>query len=227
MRLARTYNQGCMLAYALDNLGERWTLLIVRDLLLGPRGFADLQSSLDGIGGSILSRRLKDLEELHIIATESAEGKRNLYRLTRLGEKLRPTIRAMMRWSLRFMRETANRDEREKMIEEIDEPDSIALGLEIFADFHRDPGRSYVAHLIMSGHPYTIYYISGDMTVRRGADTPAMARIETELSTVLSGLRRQIDAEEARAQSKAEGDPAVLAHLFECIGAKRKIENAA
>jgi hypothetical protein len=113
------------------------------------------------------------------------------------------------------------------MIEEVDEPDSIALGLEIFADYHRDPARSYVAHLIMSGHPYTVYYIAGDMTVRRGADTPAMARIETELATVLTGLKRQIDADEARALSKAEGDAAVLAHLFECIGAKRKIENAA
>lgn len=225
--MARTYNKCCMLAYALDNLGERWTLLIVRDLLLGPRGFVDLQSSLEGIGGSILSKRLKDLEELRIVTSEAAEGRRSFYRLTPLGEQLRPTIRSMMRWSLRFMRETASRDEREKMIEEVCEPDSLALGLEMFAEYHRDPARNYVAHLIISSHPYTVYYMHGDMTVRRGADTPAMARIETDLSTIFSGLNRKIDPDEARALSQAEGDPAVLAHLFECIGAKRMAEKAA
>jgi len=225
--LARTYNQGCMLAYALDNLGERWTLLIVRDLLLGPCGFVDLQTSLGGVGGSILSKRLKDLEEMRIVTAECAEGKRSQYRLTRLGEQLRPTIRALMRWSLRFMKETADHAEREKMFEEVDKPDSIALGLEIFAEYHPGPAHSYVAHLVMSGHPYTVYYMNGETIVRRGADTPAMARIETELSTVFSGLKRRIDADEARALSTAEGDPAVLAHLFECIGSKRRVENAA
>ncbi|GAB4525647.1 MAG: hypothetical protein Kow00133_14300 [Amphiplicatus sp.] len=224
--MSRTYNQGCMLAYALDNLGERWTLLIVRDLFLGPRGFVDLQTSL-GIGGSLLSKRLKELEEMRLVTSETPDGKRNLYRLTPLGEQLRPTIRAMMRWSLRFMKETAGEAAFEKMRQAHEKPDSAALGLEMYAEHHRDPSLSYVAHLIISGHPYTVYYMSGEMIVRRDADAPAVARIETDIQTVFRGLRRELDAQEVRALSKAEGAPQVLAHLLQCIGSKRPAEKAA
>lgn len=223
----RTYNQGCMLAYALDNLGERWTLLIVRDLLLGPLGFVDLQTSLGGIGGSILSKRLKDLEELRIVTTESPDGKRGLYRLTKLGEQLRPTIRTLMRWSVRFMKETADSETRVRIFEEVNKPDSVALGLEVFAEHHREPALSYVAQLIIDSRPYTAYYIKGDMILKRGGDTPAMARVETNAATVLAGLRRELTPREARASSTVEGDEGVLAHLFQCIGGKQEAEKAA
>lgn len=225
--LSRTYNQGCMLAYALDKLGERWTLLIVRDLFLGPRGFVELQTGLGGIGGSLLSKRLKELEEMQLVASEGGEGKRSQYRLTELGEQLRPTVRTMMRWSLRFMRETADEEMLRKLVETAYKPDSLALALEIYADYHREPALSYVARLVIDNHPYTIYYMSGEMTVKRGADTPAMATIETSAETVLAGLRRQIGPDEAKARSKTDGDPKALAHLLECIGAKRKAGKAA
>jgi DNA-binding HxlR family transcriptional regulator len=221
-RMSRTYNQGCMLAYALDNLGERWTLLIVRDLLLGPRGFVDLQSSLIGIGGSLLSKRLKDLEEFRLVTTETADGKRSQYRLTELGEQLRPTIRSMMRWSVRFMKETADSSAREQMYADVMKPDSIALGIELYADYQRDPALSYVAHLVVDGRPYTVYYMNGDMIVKRGADTPAMARLETSVVTAMSALRREIDATEARASMKTEGDPIVIEHLIACLASRRR-----
>lgn len=165
--MSRTYNQGCMLAYALDNLGERWTLLIVRDLLLGPRGFVDLQTSLIGIGGSLLSKRLKELEEFQLVTAESPDGKRSQYRLTELGEQLRPAIRAMMRWSVRFMKETADNSTREKINVEVMKPDSVALGVELYADYQCDPDLSYVAHLVVDGRPYTAYYMKGDMIMKR------------------------------------------------------------
>jgi len=132
--MTRTYNQGCMLAHALDNIGERWTLLIVRDLLLGPRGFVELQSSLKGVGGSLLSKRLKELEELGIVTAENPDAKRSQYRLTELGEHLRPSVRAMMRWSVRFTRATVyNPHVLKRMMDEVFIPDSIALGVEMYA----------------------------------------------------------------------------------------------
>lgn len=220
--MTRTYKQGCMLAYALDNLGERWTLLIVRDLLLGPRGFVDLQTSLAGIGGSLLSKRLKELEEIGIITSEGVDGKRSQYRLTDLGEHLRPTVRAMMRWSVRFMAATVdNPHVRETMFNHVDKPDSVALGVEMYAEFQRDPSLSYVAHLIVDNRPFTVYYMKGEMTVRRGADAPAMAQIETDSETALRGLKRIIDTDEARELMKAEGDRAVVDHLLRCIASKR------
>ncbi|HPE29844.1 MAG TPA: helix-turn-helix domain-containing protein [Parvularculaceae bacterium] len=226
--MTRTYNQACMLAYALDRLGERWTLLIVRDLILGPRGFVDLQTSLGGIGGSILSKRLKELEEIRLITAENIDGKRIQYRLTPLGESLRPTIRAMMLWSLRFMNETADPDTRQQVYETtVYKPDSLALALEIYAENNRAPTLSYVAHLIVDNQPYTVYYMAGEMTVRRGADSPAMAKIETDVETLLRGLRRDITPAEVRKLSHVEGDPAVLAHLLDCICSKRTEEKAA
>lgn len=225
-RVTRTYNQGCMLAHALDNIGERWTLLIVRDLLLGPRGFVDLQSSLKGIGGSLLSKRLKELEELGIVTAENPDGKRSQYRLTALGEHLRASIRAMMRWSVRFTQATIDNPQvRRQMVDDVFKPDSVALGVEIYAEYQRDPNLSYVARLVVDGSPYTVYYMNGDMIVKRGADTPAMARIEIDSETALSGLKREIDASEARKRAKVDGDPAVLEHMLVCIASKRQAES--
>lgn len=220
--VTRTYNQGCILAYALDCLGERWTLLIVRDLLLGPRGFVELQTSLKGIGGSLLSKRLKELEEVGVITSETPDGKRSHYRLTELGEHLRPTVRSMMRWSVRFMLATVeNPQTRQTLFDAVDKPDSVALGVEMYAEFQRDPSLSYVAHLVVDSRPYTVYYMKGEMTVRRGADAPAMAKVEIDSETAYLGLRRKIDSSEIRTRSKIEGAPAVLAHLLKCIASKR------
>ena len=67
----RSYNQYCAIAYALDVVGERWTLLIVRELLTGPKRFTDLVNNLPGIGTNLLSARLKHLEEWEIIERAS------------------------------------------------------------------------------------------------------------------------------------------------------------
>ena len=64
----RTYNQFCPLAYSLDVIGDRWTLLIVRELMFGPRRYTDLQQGLPGIGTNLLAKRLKDMEAADIIS---------------------------------------------------------------------------------------------------------------------------------------------------------------
>jgi DNA-binding HxlR family transcriptional regulator len=64
----RRYHQYCPVARALDVVGERWTLLIIRELLLGPRRFTDLADGLPGIGSSVLSNRLADLERSGLVA---------------------------------------------------------------------------------------------------------------------------------------------------------------
>src|SRR5262249_48560529 len=63
----RSYGQLCPIAHALDLVGERWTLLVVRELVLGPKRFTDLQDSLPGIGTNILSARLKQLEQIGVL----------------------------------------------------------------------------------------------------------------------------------------------------------------
>lgn len=96
--MAKTYGQFCGLARALDVIGDRWTLLIVRELLLGPARFKDLQSGLPGIATNLLSDRLNSLEEIGVV-TRDAAGQRPVYELTELGTGLREPIEAMVRWS--------------------------------------------------------------------------------------------------------------------------------
>ncbi|MEM7539840.1 MAG: helix-turn-helix domain-containing protein, partial [Chloroflexota bacterium] len=66
----RSYHQYCPIAYSLDVIGERWTLLIIRELIMGPRRFTDLLQTLDGIGPHLLSKRLKHLREHEMIVQE-------------------------------------------------------------------------------------------------------------------------------------------------------------
>lgn len=97
----RNYGQYCGLAAALDILGERWTLLIVRELLTGPCRYNELQANLPGIGTNLLADRLKFLAEMDIIRQRSQEGaKARMYELTEQGESLRTAVLDLARWGL-------------------------------------------------------------------------------------------------------------------------------
>ena len=97
----RNYGQYCGLAAALDVLGERWTLLIVRELLSGPCRYNEVLGNLPGIGTNLLADRLKFLTEEDIIRQRPQEGtKTRMYELTARGESLRPAVLALARWGL-------------------------------------------------------------------------------------------------------------------------------
>lgn len=99
-----SYNLNCPIARTLDVVGERWTWLILRDLLLeGPRKFQDLLISLNGISPTTLSARLKTLEEQGIIERHIYElnPPRAEYRLTEKGRQLGPVLKALRDWGQR------------------------------------------------------------------------------------------------------------------------------
>jgi DNA-binding HxlR family transcriptional regulator len=98
----RTYKQNCALAQASDLIGERWSLLLVRDLLVGPRRFNDLQNSLKGIGTNLLATRLKHLEAAGIIERQARGGAGHVYALTESGRALEPALLALVRWGLSY-----------------------------------------------------------------------------------------------------------------------------
>ena len=101
-RMARSYEiRACPVARTLDLIGERWTLLILRDLLLqGPRRFQDFQESLAGVAPNTLSARLKDLESAGLVARRaySEHPPRLEYHLTAKGKSLRPVLAALRDW---------------------------------------------------------------------------------------------------------------------------------
>jgi DNA-binding HxlR family transcriptional regulator len=93
----RTYGQYCSLAKALDMVGERWTLLIVRELLVRPKRFGELLDGLPGIGRNLLAARLRQLEGEGLIQRREAEGTR-VYGLTDDGRGLAPALTELSRW---------------------------------------------------------------------------------------------------------------------------------
>ena len=96
----RSYKQNCALARANDVIGERWTLLLVRDLLISPRRFNQLHASQKGMGTNLLASRLKDLEMANVVERRAGEGGARLYALTERGRALEPAVLALIRWGL-------------------------------------------------------------------------------------------------------------------------------
>jgi DNA-binding HxlR family transcriptional regulator len=108
----KSYRQHCGVARALDRVGERWTLLITRNLLLGPRRYSDLLAELPGITTNLLAKRLRELEELAIVAKEVLAPPIGVtvYRLTPVGRALEPVVMELGRWGFRFMGRPSPRD---------------------------------------------------------------------------------------------------------------------
>src|SRR2546427_12402137 len=99
----RSYDQWCAVARSLDVVGERWTLLIVRDLLVGPKRYKDLLIGLPGIGTNLLADRLRELEGAGILRRTvlPPPAGSTVYELTSSGQALEPVILALGRWGAR------------------------------------------------------------------------------------------------------------------------------
>ena len=113
--MPKRYGQACPVAKSLELVGERWTLLLVRDLLDGPRRYQDLQDSLPGIAPTLLSERLKTMEEHGLVEREfySDHPPRAQYKLTDRGRELGLVVGALAAWGSRHLEPEAkivNRD---------------------------------------------------------------------------------------------------------------------
>src|SRR5690349_25163474 len=108
----RRYDQYCALARALDVVGERWTLLIVRELILGPRRYTDLLGALPGIGTNLLADRLTSLEREGIVERDRLPppAAAAVYALTEYGRGLEPAVIALTRWGSRRLRQPSRSD---------------------------------------------------------------------------------------------------------------------
>jgi len=102
----RSYGQYCALARGLDVIGDRWTLLVVRELLAGSRRYSELLEGLPGIATNLLAERLRSLEERGVVARD-AEGE---YQLTEWGQGLSEVLYAVARWAVPLMAEPVGDD---------------------------------------------------------------------------------------------------------------------
>src|SRR5918996_5596268 len=103
MATTRTYGDGCAIAHGLDLVGERWALLVVRELLLGPKRFTDLKKGLPNASPNVISERLRELERAGVVKRDKLPppaGSR-VYTLTDWGRELEDTVMALGRWAAR------------------------------------------------------------------------------------------------------------------------------
>ena len=111
--MRKRYEQYCPVAHALDLVGERWALLVVRELMHGPKRYTDLVEHLPGIGTNILASRLRDLEAGGIVTKRRLPppAASRVYELTEYGQGLRPAIRELALWGARSLGPPTVRDE--------------------------------------------------------------------------------------------------------------------
>src|SRR5436305_8974178 len=100
MTSKRTYGDRCGIARALDRVGERWALLVVRELLLGPKRFGDLRAGLPGASPNVLSQRLRELEDAGVVRRRRLPPPAGVrvYELTEWGRELEPVVLHLGRW---------------------------------------------------------------------------------------------------------------------------------
>jgi DNA-binding HxlR family transcriptional regulator len=101
----KSYAQYCGVAAALDRVGDRWTLLILRELSFGEQRFTDLRTALPGIASNLLAERLRDLEDDGLVEQRElpAPAARTVYALTDSGRRIRPVLRALAQFGLPFL----------------------------------------------------------------------------------------------------------------------------
>lgn len=111
--VSKRYDQYCPIAHALGLVGERWALLIVRELMQGPKRYTDLAASLPGIGTNILAARLRDLEQGEIVAKRRLPppAASQVYELTPYGRALKPVMRELALWGIRTLGPPADDEE--------------------------------------------------------------------------------------------------------------------
>jgi DNA-binding HxlR family transcriptional regulator len=202
----RTYAQYCGLAKALDVVGDRWTLLIVRELLIrGPSRYTDLKEGLPGIATNLLVDRLRDMEEAGIVRREAAPPPvaTTLFTLTPRGQELESVIAALGRWAGPLMAAPAKGDEFRGHW--------LALPVRLYLS-DRMPDRPPVTIELRAGdEPVTIETIAGEVRARPGPATDPDAVLTGAPNLITALLMGRIDLARARAAGLSyQGDPAAL-----------------
>lgn len=175
----RIYRHFCMMARALELVGERWSLLIIRDLLLGPQRFTDLLGSVAAITPARLTDRLRHLEAAGIVERERADAGREVwYRLTAAGNDLAPVIESLIRWGQRHAFETPRADEPVHAA-------AAMIGTKVFLTSRADDPANPVAWIWRLGAEgaFTLRFDGTDWRLSRGEAETANVIVETSLDT--------------------------------------------
>lgn len=202
----KSYGQFCGLARALDRVGDRWTLLVLRELLLGPQTFRDLEARLAGISPALLTRRLADLvhDGLSERSDAPVRSKAVEYRLTDAGRELEPIVLDLIRWGSRWMADGPGTDQAD--------PAWSPLALRALLEGERTNVEGTV-HVDVSGTEVTITARGGHRRVVAGASRRHDAAVTTTLPLALAVASGQLSL--AETDARVEGSTRTAAALLQ------------
>jgi DNA-binding HxlR family transcriptional regulator len=206
----RSYGQYCALAKALDVVGDRWTLLIVRELLLqGACRYTDLRAGLPGIATNLLADRLRDLERAGVIEREQAPPPiaTTLFRLTPRGEELRPALDALARWGVGYMTDGPGPDDEFRSR-------WLVWPAELFLRDEEPERAPTIVELRTDEGSLLVEAGGGEVRTRASAAEPADAVIEGSPRAILGVLSGRLDLDAARALGlRISGDATAIARM--------------
>jgi DNA-binding HxlR family transcriptional regulator len=200
----RTYDDGCAAAQALNLLGERWALLVVRELVLGPKRFSDLRRSLPGISANMLTQRLEELEAGHVLRRRELPPPASVqvYELTPWGYDLEPVFRVLGRWAAR----APNLSPGPMSV------NSVVLSMRTMFDPDRAGDLRLLMDLRLGPERFRLRVADGRLEAVRGEAEAADLIVTTDPDTLVRLLYRGADPEAtiAAGDARVGGDPALL-----------------
>jgi len=198
----RRYDQACSLAGALDRIGERWSLLIVRELLLGPLRFSDLDRAVGGAPTDVLTKRLRALERDGIVMRRELDPPASgiAYELTELGRGLERPIVELARWGLNYFQ-----------IDKVDEIEASWLPSSLRVILHPPATATMTVQLRSRGNSFRLRVADGWINAERGEVADPDLTLAGEPRAVIAAL--VVGEGEASEDVTIEGSDAALAEL--------------
>jgi DNA-binding HxlR family transcriptional regulator len=192
----RAYDDPCGIARALDVVGERWALLVVRELVLGPKRFTDLRTGLRGVSTDVLSQRLRQLEQAGVLrqVTLPPPSATRAYELTDRGRELEQVLHALGRWG---SREPFPANDREMSV------DAFAVALSTVFDPQRADGMDATLALVVDGDRLVVQVHDRRIAIRRGSAEQPDARVDGSVAALREVLWR------GRSLAEAETDGSI------------------
>ena len=211
--MKRDYGQHCALARALDAVGSRWTMLMIRELLPGPRRFKDLLDGLPGMGTNLLTDRLRHLEQEGVIRRRQLPppAGSTVYELTGEGRRLEESLFELARWGMPRLGERRKSDALS--------PRWAVLAMKATLDEGAARGIDEVYEFRIDGDVFTVDVGDGSVRVLDGPAVDPDAIITTDVETFYRLTDGEALAEAvADGRLRSEGDPAAILHCTRIFG---------
>jgi DNA-binding HxlR family transcriptional regulator len=205
----RRYDEGCAVAHALDLIGERWALLIVRELLLGPKRFTDLRAGMPGASADVLAQRLREMTQAGVVGRRKLPppAGSEVYELTEWGAELESVVTHLGRWGSRSPSLDPMAD---------GSVDSLVLSLRALFEPQAAQAFNATVGLRIADNEFTVAVADGELHIARGRAEHPSVTLSADRSTLAALLYggRALDDAVGAGDATVDGESAVIARFL-------------